>query len=105
MKLKQQIVDERGPLCECGCGEIGHDLHHCLIPRQKRYRAWLDAKENFMLANHAEHLRGDFDTWEWRCWFWKMQCKRYGREHMQGWIDSLPAKLRHRIDFVERAKA
>ena len=105
MNLKQQIIDKRGPYCESGSGKIGHDLHHCLIPRQKRYRAWLDTPENLMLVNHYDHIAGTFDTWQWRCKFWQMQCKRYGLEHMETWIDSLPAKLKHRIDFVERTKA
>ena len=105
MNLKQKIIDERGPFCESGSGKIGHDLHHCLIPRQKRYRAWLDTPENLMLVNHYDHIAGTFDTWQWRCKFWQMQCKRYGLEHMEAWIDGLPAKLKHRIDFVERTKA
>ena len=105
MNLKQKIIDERGPFCESGSGKIGHDLHHCLIPRQKRYRAWLDTPENLMLVNHYDHIAGVFDTWQWRCKFWQMQCKRYGRERMERWIASLPPKLKHRIDFVERTKA
>ena len=101
MNLKQKIIDERGPLCESGSGKVGHDLHHCLIPRQKRYRAWLDVPENLMLANHQDHIRGDFDTWQWRCKFWAMQCKRYGRAHMLEWIGGLPVKLKNRIDFID----
>lgn len=105
MSLKQKIIDERGPYCESGSGKIGHDLHHCLIPRQRRYAEWLDTPENLMLVNHYDHIAGMFDTWQWRCKFWKMQCKRYGNEHMLAWLDGLPAKLKHRIDFVERTKA
>lgn len=102
MNIKQQIIDERGPLCESGSGKIGHDLHHCLIPRQKRYREYLDVPENLMLVNHFDHISGQFDTYEWRCKFWRMQRKRYGEARMMAWVNSLPSKLKNRIDFVER---
>jgi len=102
MNIKQQIIDERGPRCESGSGKIGHDLHHCLIPRQKRYREYLDVCENLMLVNHYDHIDGKFDTYEWRRKFWRMQCKRYGEARMMAWINSLPPKLKHRIDFIER---
>ena len=108
--LKQVIIDERGPYCESGSGKIGHDLHHCLFHRNKRFKAYIDVKENFMLVNHFDHIRGDFDTLEWRRKFWEMQCKRYGREHMEAWILGLPSKLvMYEMDFatikLERTKA
>ena len=91
--LKQKIIDERGPFCESGSGKRGHDLHHCLFRRNKRFAAYIDVEENYMLANHQDHLDGKFDTLEWRRRFWEIQCKRYGEEHMRNWIMSLPAKL------------
>ena len=89
MNLKQKIIDERGPLYESGSGKRGHDLHHCLFRRNKRLAAYIDVEENFMLANHQDHLDGKFDTLEWRRRFWEIQCKRYSEEHMQNWIMSL----------------
>lgn len=91
--LKQKIIDERGPLCESGSGKIGHDLHHCLFRRQKRFAAHLDVPENLMLVNHYDHIDGKFDTFGWRVKFWEIQCRRYGLEHMEAWILSLPPKL------------
>ena len=99
---KQQIIDERGPWCESGSGKIGHDLHHCLIPRQKRFSTWLDVPENLVLVNHYDHIDGKFDTLEWRRGFWRVLCKRYGEPRMTAWLNGLPYKLRYRIDFVER---
>ena len=97
---KQAIVARRGWYCECGCGKPGHDLHHAIIPRQKRF-PMLNAEENLVLVNHMEHIDGKFDTLEWRKKFWLKQCRRYGVKHMAQWLASLPDKLRYRIDFID----
>ncbi len=82
--------------CSCGCGQIGTDNHHALFPRQKRFPE-LNAQENLVLVNHAEHISGRFDTWEWRKFFWGVQCKRYGEANMIAWIEGLPAKMSNRV--------
>ena len=51
--------------------------------------------------NHAEHINRKFDTLEWRRRFWKMQVERYGEAEMMEWIDSLPEKLKYRLDFLK----
>ena len=85
-----------GERCECGCGQIGTDNHHALFGRQKRFPE-LNAQENLVLVNHDQHIAGTFDTWEWRRYFWKVQCKRYGEENMITWLEGLPAKLSGRV--------
>lgn len=106
MLTVSELQDKRGYFCECGCGQQNHDRHHCLIPQinKKGKTKWaiLDEEENLVLVNHWEHtdLR-KFDNLEWRRYFWKRQCDRYGKEHMQAWVASLPSKLRHRLDFME----
>jgi hypothetical protein len=85
--------------CACGCGQTGHDLHHCLIGRRKGFPE-LNAPENLILVNHLEHISRKFDNLEWRRKFWKIQCDRYGEQHMKQWVASLPDKLRHRLDFM-----
>jgi hypothetical protein len=88
-------------MCECGCGQRGHDLHHALISRLKRFPELNDV-ENLVLVNHDEHIARKFDNVEWRKFFWKKQCDFYGEEHMKTWIAGLPAKLhRSRIDFID----
>ena len=52
--------------------------------------------------NHQEHITRKFDTHEWRVRFWEMQIERYGEPVMMEWVNNLPDKLRHRIDFIER---
>jgi len=102
MKIdKERIGGDMGWLCACGCGQRGHDLHHALFSRLKRF-PYLDAAENLVLVNHDEHIARKFDNVEWRKKFWALQCKRYGVEHMEEWIAGLPAKLdKKRIDFID----
>ena len=97
---KVTLFDERGILCECGCGKIAHDAHHALIGRRKKYPE-LDCPENIILVNHDEHILRKFDNLQWRRYFWKRQVDRYGLEHMTAWVKSLPSKLRHRLDFMD----
>ena len=58
-----------------------------------------------ILVNHHEHINRKFDTHEWRKRFWKKQVERFGEEKMMEWVNSLPIKLKHRIDFVEKGTA
>ena len=96
--FKQDLMQKRGWLCECGCGQRGHDLHHALIGRHKRFARWLDVEQNLILVNHEEHIARKFDGLFWRKRFYALQAQRYD---MRSWISSLPDKLRHRIDFIE----
>ena len=96
---KIRLFDERGARCECGCGKPAQDAHHCLIGRRKRFPE-LDCPENIALVNHDEHLLRRFDNLEWRRYFWKRQVDRYGLDHMMQWVESLPDKLKGRLDFI-----
>jgi hypothetical protein len=65
----------------------------------------LTVKENIMQACAYCHTGiCVLDAWEVKRWFWGVQCKRYGVDHMEDWVHSLPDKLRisGRLDFVER---
>ena len=97
---KRELFDERGFRCECGCGNFARDAHHALIGRRKRFPE-LDCPENIVLVNHDEHLLRKFDNQEWRKKFWLIQVDRYGLERMTAWVNSLPDKLKYRIDFIE----
>lgn len=103
---KERFRQERGYYCECGCGQEGHDAHHALIHNIKekgktKYEE-LNDERNLILVNHFEHINRKFDTLEWRRYFWKKQIERYGPTVMMEWLDSLPIKLRYRLDFIER---
>jgi hypothetical protein len=52
-------------------------------------------------VNHFEHIARRFDNREWRLIFWEKQCARYGVEAMMEWVESLPVKIRGRMDFVK----
>ena len=92
---KRQIV-----ACECGCHGFAEDRHHCLFPNLKRF-PMLDVEENIVLVTHRENAElRKFDNLKWRKKFWLHQCQRYGKKHMQAWLESLPAKLDNRKDFT-----
>jgi len=101
---KVSIINERYPRdltirCECGCGAVGHDLHHAFIGRRKGYPVLDDAK-NLVLVNHWEHIGRKFEDRYWRKFFWKKQCALYGESAMMEWVNSLPEKMRDRIDWL-----
>ncbi len=98
---KVALLSQRGQYCECGCKLFAHDAHHCLVPNLKRFSEYLNDERNIVLVNHHEHVTlKKFDNHEWRVKFWKRQCLRYGKDKMMEWVNGLPEKLRHRLDFV-----
>jgi len=102
---KREILDERGTSCECGCWKQGHDLHHCFIHNIKqngrsKYPELNDPR-NLVLVNHDEHISRKFDNKVWRQYFWEVQVDRYGYDKMMEWVNSLPAKIQGRIDFLK----
>lgn len=106
---KETFIQRRGYLCECGCGKRGEDAHHALIHNIKtkgktKYRQLNDSR-NLVLVNHAEHINRKFDNRHWREYFWRLNCERYGEEKMMEWLNSLPEKIKPRMDFVERITA
>jgi hypothetical protein len=99
---KAAFVAERGRICECGeCGETESlDAHHCLIGRMKGHPE-LDVPENLVLVSHFEHVSlRKFNNLEWRKKFYLKNLERYGEKRMMDWIESLPVKMAHRIDFL-----
>ena len=99
---KSELLTERGQFCECGCGLYAHDAHHALIPNLKRFSEYVNDKRNIILVNHDEHISRKFDCHEWRVKFYKRQVLRYGQEAMDEWVNSLPAKMKHRITFIQK---
>ena len=98
---KWQLFRERGQFCACSCGQFASDAHHALIPNLKRYSEYVNDERNIALVNHAEHVeKRKFDNQKWRREFYNQNVKRYGQEAMTEWINSLPDKLRHRLDFL-----
>ena len=99
---KEQLLIDRGCWCECGCGRVAEDAHHCLIPNLKRFSEYVNDERNIVLVNHTEHISRKFDCHEWRVKFYKRQVLRYGQEAMDEYINSLPAKMKHRITFIQK---
>lgn len=90
----------------CGCGQPAHDWHHCFIHNiKKRGRSvypQLNDERNLVFVNHWEHVElRKFDTRHWREYFWRLNCERYGEERMMEWLNSLPEKIKPRMDFVK----
>lgn len=101
---KQEFIESRRYFCECGCRQGGHDAHHVFIhnikTKGKTKYPQLNDPRNLVLVNHDEHISRKFDTMEWRLRFWEKQCKRYGEENMMEWVNSLPDKIKPRMDFL-----
>jgi hypothetical protein len=94
---------ERGALCEWCHKRQAEQRHHALIPSLKRWYDILTVPENLMQACAYCHTGiCVLDAWEVKRWFWGVQCKRYGVDHMTDWVESLPDKLKvsGRLDFV-----
>ena len=99
---KAVLFQQRGQFCQCGCGFFAHDAHHALIPNLKRFSEYVNDERNIILVNHSEHISRKFDNQEWRKKFYRLQVLRYGEKVMAEWIASLPDKLKHRLDFLDR---
>ena len=97
--LQWRIDRGRDNLCECGCGRPGHILHHCIIGRKKGHPE-LDDFRNYALVNADEDSTRKFDNREWHKHFWYMHCLDLGSETMLEWVNSLPPKMRSRIDWL-----
>jgi hypothetical protein len=94
---------ERGSLCEWCNKREAEQRHHALVPDLKRFHEELTVKENIMQACGYCHTGTCvLDSYEVKQWFWARQCERYGVDHMQDWLASLPVKLRYsgRLDFA-----
>ena len=88
------LFERRGWYCEYCHLRRATQKHHALFGRMKRYPE-LDAEENMMIVCPDCHTGKELlDTQEVREWFWKIQCERYGLDHMLAWIKSLPLKVK-----------
>jgi hypothetical protein len=97
---KWELFCERGTLCACKCGSHATDAHHALIPNLKRFQEYVNDKRNIALVEHTEHIGRKFDCVAWRREFYRQNVARYGQEAMDDWVNSLPAKLKYRLDFL-----
>ena len=93
-QLKKRLVDERGPECE-RCGEEATDLHHALIGRMKG-KPELNVEENAQLL--CKKCHSNVGGYAERCEFWKVQCERYGVEHIKAWYDGLDLKVKEILE-------
>ena len=61
-----------------------------------------DDFRNLAYVEHYEHTQlKKFDNMEWRRYFFILNCGRYGKDKMIEWIESLPIKVRSRLDFLK----
>ena len=89
---KEQLIRERGNECEY-CGpfpKTPYEIHHCLIHRKKGVKE-LDSVYNYAVVCKECHpyCNGILFRQE----FWQNQIKRYGKEPLREWLESLPKKL------------
>lgn len=92
-KIREEILEERGPLCEfCGIN-YWTDLHHAIMRRDVRFQNYLDVKVNFMGVCHVDcHMSRAVDAWEVKRLFVFIQQERGLASHE--WLANLPLKIK-----------
>ncbi len=94
LSLRDDLYHERGYRCEReGCNRPASDLHHGIIGDKKRFKEVLFCKENLFLSCRSCNVSREMDNDKQRQAFWLIQCSRYGLEHMQKWLASIPSKM------------
>jgi len=97
----RRLMKERGiSQCEVeGCNNPAMEAHHVFHGKRhgKRHPVpELDADENLQLVCKECHsVTGKALSYENRINFWKVQCERFGHEHMRKWYEELPIKVKH----------
>jgi len=87
------VIWERGAYCEvCGSPEIDNP-HHAVIFRIAKFKKWLDVKFNLVILCRTCHAQAHSEVRHWRRKCWEILCRRYGREVMISWMNSLPLKV------------
>jgi len=102
-ELKRLLFLERGKYgivkCEVeGCDQLAEHAHHVFYRRKKGKKdvKEFDQKENIQLVCENCHMyNGKALTMENKYQFWEKQCARYGKDHMEGWRESLPVRIKH----------
>jgi len=88
-RLKLELMEERGYVCEyCRVSPAEH-AHHCLFGRRKGHPEY-DVKENLMLLCSGCHENKTGQTM--KRVFIEIQDRRYGGTHMVEWFQGLHFK-------------
>ena len=87
----ETLAEYRGWVCEICGKERGTQRHHALFRRDRRFQE-LDAAINYQLVCPSCHMSGEADSRVNRMAFYQVQCERYGKSVVDGWIASLPMK-------------
>lgn len=86
---------EYRPVCEVKgykCQGRASQRHHALFRRDKRFPQ-LDCVINYQATCENCHTgTGEADSTENKMRFYELQCDRYGKDVVDGWIASLPLK-------------
>jgi hypothetical protein len=93
--LRETILRDRGPFCEICDIAPAVELHHCLWHRM-RGRDELDSIFNLQFLCRECHIYAN--GFENRRRFWREQCKRYTREVMVNWYESLDLKIKENFE-------
>ena len=101
--LKSKLIETRGPLCEA-CGEWvpGLHLHESLVKRNELAKSspesWRIYSEiNCLLVGYRCHVSEEQKPLT-REWAYGKAVERYGKEAVDGWLESLPFRELRVID-------
>ncbi len=98
-----RLIKDRGSTCEVeGCYNLATESHHVFYNRRRGKRhpvPELDVDENLQLVCEEDHhVTGRASSWDNKICFWRVQCQRYGTEHMINWHQSLPLKVKENYE-------
>ncbi len=99
IKLKKSLFADY-PLCQLCRIKLAEHLHHAIITkgmvRDKKKHKYLNVKENALeICTECHTFAG---AYKYRRKAWKINCARYGNEHMSDWLDALPLLIKERFE-------
>ena len=101
-ELKKELF-EKSPICKlCRVRPAVH-LHHAVINkakvRNKKMHKYLDVKENALEV--CEECHKTADGWKTRVQAYRINSRRYGKEHMRHWYENLPLLVKEGMDEMD----
>ncbi len=61
----------------------------------------MDDFHNIMRVCRVCHESGEVNAWEARVWFWQQRCKKYGRDEMVRWHETVRLKKKSNFEGGE----
>lgn len=94
-ELKRELFAKE-PMCKLCRLRPASELHHAIVKkgdvRDRKKHKYLNVKENALEICADCHATAH--DWKSKVKAYQVNCKRYGKEHMRNWYESLPLKIK-----------